>query len=43
MNTTSLFAHPVGAIGNAFGLAFAILWEILWALILCFTLDLLRN
>lgn len=39
MNTTNLFAHPIGAMGNAFGMAFAMFWEILWALILGFTLS----
>lgn len=39
MKTTNLFAHPIGAMENAFGMAFAMFWEILWALILGFTLS----
>ncbi len=39
MNTLSLIANPIGAIGQALGLAFAMFWEILWALLLGFTLS----
>jgi len=39
MNTVSLFANPIDAIGHALGLAFAMFWEILWALLLGFTLS----
>jgi len=39
MNTVSLIANPVGAIGYALSLAFAMFWEILWALLLGFTLS----
>lgn len=39
MNTVSLIANPIGAIGYALGLAFAMFWEILWALLLGFTLS----
>lgn len=39
MNTVSLIANPIGAIGYALSLAFAMFWEILWALLLGFTLS----